>query len=134
MRMKLTLQGLELAGGKRLLQLKFLVPRPLKVLVCMRGCQNNDEVPDYLGKSVKTRKQCVQRALFELLSRNIPRRHYNPTEAHAGDDVNGDAKNIPSYATNPNRFGDRIAVNYRENGRRQQRRAEEKYAFDKEGG
>src|ERR1700686_3304505 len=124
MRMKLTLQRLEFARGQRLLQLKFLVPSPLKILVCMRGCQNNNEVPDYLGKSVKTRKQCVQRALFELLSRNIPRRHYNPTQAHAGDDVKGDAKYIPSYATSPNRFGDRIAVNYRENGRRQQRRAQ----------
>src|ERR1700719_4815156 len=122
--MKLTLQRLEFAGGQRLLQLKFLVPGPLKILVCMRGCQNNDEVPDYLGKSVKTRKQCVQRALFELLSRNIPRRHYYPTEAHAGDDVNGDAKNIPSYATNPNRFRDRISADYRENGRRQQCRAQ----------
>src|ERR1700719_1659518 len=124
MRMKLTLQRLEFAGGQRLLQLKFLVPSPLKILVCMRGCQNNDEVPDYLGKSVKARKQRVQRALFKLLSRNIPRRHYNPTEPDAGDDVKGDAKNIPSYATNPNRFGDRIAVNCRENGRRQQRRAQ----------
>src|ERR1700732_4617288 len=98
MRMKLTLQGLELAGGKRLLQFKFLVPRPLKVLVCMRGRQNNDVVPDYLGKNVKTRNQCVQRALFEPLSRNIPRRHQNPMEAHVGDDVKGDAKNIARYA------------------------------------
>src|SRR6202030_4766053 len=131
MRMKLTLQGLELAGGQRLVQCKFLVPSPLKILVCMRGCQNNHEVPGYLGKNVKTRNQCVQRALFELLSRNIPRRHQNPMEAHVGDDVKGDAKNIARYATKPNRFGDRIAVNYRENGRRQPRRAPEKSAFDK---
>src|SRR5579862_599644 len=124
MRMKLTLQSLEFAGGKRLLQLKFLIPRPLKVLVCMRGRQKNDVVPDGLGKNVKTRKKRVQRALIELLSRNIPRRHQNPTEAHAGDEVKDDAKNIASYPTKPNRFSDWIAVNYRENGRRQQRRGQ----------
>src|ERR1700719_2117062 len=131
MRMKLTLQGLQLARGQRLLQLKFLVPRPLKILVSMRSCQNNDVVPNDLGKNVNTSNQCVQRALFELLSRNIPRRHQNPMEAHVGDDVKDDAKNIARYATKPNRFGDRIAVNYRENGRRQPRRAPEKSAFDK---
>src|ERR1700676_359058 len=111
MRMKLTLQGLELAGGKRLLQFKFLVPRPLKVLVGMRGCQNNDEVPDDLGKKVKTLKPCVPRALIKPLSRNIPRRHQNPMEGHAGDDVKRGDKNIPGDPTEPNRFGDRIAVN-----------------------
>jgi hypothetical protein len=40
----------------------------------MRGRQNNDVVPDYLGKNVKTCNQSVQRALFEPLSRRIPRR------------------------------------------------------------
>src|ERR1700751_3847051 len=129
MRMKLTLQGLELARGQRLLQFKFLVPRPLKILVSMRSCQNNDVVPNDLGKNVKTRNQCVQRALVELLSRNIPRRHQNPMEAHVGDDVKGDAKNIARYATKPNRFGDRIAANYCEKGRRQERRGDKKYAF-----
>ncbi len=75
MRMKLTLQGLELASGKRLLQFKLLVPGPLKVLVGMRSRQHNNVVPGYLGKNVKTCNQGVQRALFELLSRNIPGRH-----------------------------------------------------------
>src|SRR5258708_36977829 len=110
MRMKLTLQGLELAHGQRLLQLKFLVPSPLKILVCMRGCQNNHEVPDYHGKNVKTGKQCGQRAMFELLSRKIPRRHQTPPEAQAAHEAKGDDKNIPHNADNRNPFGYQIQV------------------------
>src|SRR5438094_385841 len=108
MRMKLTLQGLKLAGGKRLLQFQFLVPRPLKVLVGVRGRQDNDVVPGYLGKNVKTLNQSVQRAFVEFLSRNIPRRHQNPMKTHTGGNVKGGAKNIPGYATKPDGFGDRI--------------------------
>src|SRR5690348_12271057 len=119
MRVKLALQRLQLARSKRLLQFKFLVLRPLEILVRMRGSQNDDVVPDHYRKRVKTRNQSVQRAWFEPLGRNIPGWRQNPSEDRAGDDVKSAAKNIPSYATKANRFGDRIAVNYREKGRRQ---------------
>ena len=42
-------------------------------------------------------------------------------KTHTDGDVKGDTKNISGYATNPDRFGDRIAVNYREKRRRRER-------------
>src|SRR5690349_15440764 len=80
MRVKLALQRLQLARSKRLLHFKFLVLRPLEILVRMRGYQNDDVVPDHYRKRIKTRNQSVQRAWFEPLDRNILGWRQNPSE------------------------------------------------------